>query len=591
MLEITGQDISSLNDTDLRTLIGLLCEAELYKINIPTMGVTYGGDQNAADGGIDVRVEVFSSLHKDGYIPRSITGFQVKKPDMPRAAILKEMKPDGELREVIKELIRKKGAYIIVSSQGSTSDTALANRRLAIKEAIKKDDTKGYLKIDFYDRERIANWVRMHPALILWVHDKTGNPIQGWKGFGNWTHTTVNNNNEYFLDEHIRLYNIASNSVNNGSSILDGINGMRTILSKPGSSIRLIGLSGVGKTRLVQALFEKELGEYALNPSQAFYTDLGDSPLPDPRNFAERLIALKKPLTLIVDNCPPDLHKRLTSLCTSSGSLISLLTIEYDVKDDQPEETEVFRLQPSSNGIIEKIISNQFSHIDNSGAELIAKFSGGNARIAIALAKVIERDDDISRLRDSDLFERLFQQRNTPDNTLLRAAEVCSLVYSFSIDISDLEQNELALLGSLTSLNGNDLYAQSGELKRRDLVQQRGNWRAVLPPVIANRLADRALQNIPSTLISDVFLNKGSDRLKLSFSKRLGLLHNSEIAKNLIEEWLSKDGFLGNVLNFKELEVQIFMNIAPINPAIILSTIERTLYEEKQTSFFSRKKS
>ncbi|ANF97805.1 hypothetical protein [Paenibacillus bovis] len=588
MLEITGQDIGSLDDTNLRTLIGLLCEAELYKVNIATMGVTYGGDQNAADGGIDVRVEVSAPLNEDGYIPRSTTGFQVKKPDMPRRAILQEMQPHGELREVIKELISKKGAYIIISSQGSTSDTSLANRRLAMRNAIQENDPNGYLKIDFYDRERIANWVRMHPALILWVRDKIGNPIQGWKGFGTWTHPTVSDNNEYFSDEHIRLYNVASNSKNNGSSILDGINDMRAILSKPGSSIRLVGLSGVGKTRLVQALFEKEVGESALSPSQVFYADLGDAPLPDPRNFAERLITLKKPLILIVDNCPPNLHKRLTSLCTSTGSLISLLTIEYDVKDDQPEETEVFRLQPSSKEIIEKIILNQFYHITNAGARLIADFSGGNARIAIALAKVIKRDDDISRLRDSDLFERLFQQRNKPDNTLLKAAEVCSLVYSFSIDTSESEQNELTLLGSLASLNVNELYAQTGELKRRDLVQQRGNWRAVLPPVIANRLADKALQDIPSNLINNSFLNKSSDRLKLSFFKRLGLLHNSEIAKSLIKDWLSKNSFLGDVEKFGDVEVKLFLHIAPINPELVLSTIERIFEKESQALFLSR---
>jgi hypothetical protein len=56
MLEITPNDIALLNDTDLRTLIGLLCEAELRKRGLSAAAATWGGHQNAADGGLDVRV-------------------------------------------------------------------------------------------------------------------------------------------------------------------------------------------------------------------------------------------------------------------------------------------------------------------------------------------------------------------------------------------------------------------------------------------------------------------------------------------------------------------------------------------------------
>ncbi len=38
MLEITGDEIAQLNDTDLRSLVGLLCEAELASAQIPPWG-------------------------------------------------------------------------------------------------------------------------------------------------------------------------------------------------------------------------------------------------------------------------------------------------------------------------------------------------------------------------------------------------------------------------------------------------------------------------------------------------------------------------------------------------------------------------
>ena len=78
-------------------------------------------------GAWTVRVALTAGTPIGGFIPRSDTGFQVKKPDMPRRAILEEMRPSGVLRPVIHELADRFGAYIIVSANGATSDTALKN--------------------------------------------------------------------------------------------------------------------------------------------------------------------------------------------------------------------------------------------------------------------------------------------------------------------------------------------------------------------------------------------------------------------------------------------------------------------------------
>ncbi len=68
MFEITGKDIAALNDTDLRSLIGLLCEADLRRGNLSTSAVTWGGNQTAKDGGLDVRVALPSGTPIDGFI-------------------------------------------------------------------------------------------------------------------------------------------------------------------------------------------------------------------------------------------------------------------------------------------------------------------------------------------------------------------------------------------------------------------------------------------------------------------------------------------------------------------------------------------
>jgi hypothetical protein len=104
MFEITDDDIALLNDVDLRSLVGRLCESEARRRGLSTSCITWGGNQTAADGGLDVRVAFPTGTPVEGFIPKAATGFQVKKPDMPRGAILAEMRPDDVLRAAIKEL-------------------------------------------------------------------------------------------------------------------------------------------------------------------------------------------------------------------------------------------------------------------------------------------------------------------------------------------------------------------------------------------------------------------------------------------------------------------------------------------------------
>src|SRR5690606_37561262 len=119
IFEVTDDQIERLNDTDLRTLVGHLCEEEVRKQGHSPAAVTRGGNQTAKDGGIDVRVALASGSQIAGYVPTAATGFQVKAQDMPRQEVLDEMAPKGVLRESIVELASRQGAYVIVSSRGS----------------------------------------------------------------------------------------------------------------------------------------------------------------------------------------------------------------------------------------------------------------------------------------------------------------------------------------------------------------------------------------------------------------------------------------------------------------------------------------
>lgn len=573
MFEISGSDVSSLGDADLRSLVQRLAMAELRLHGCALSAITAGGNQDAADGGLDVRVESPSVIDGADFVPRRLTGFQVKKPDMPASAIREEMRPNGVLREVIQELADASGAYVIVSAQGSVADKSLADRRKAIRDALHDLKNATQLHTDFYDRDRLAIWINEYPGIVSWVRSKVGRPLSGWSAIGDWE-GSGGARKPYLFDEQACLIDERL-SERKHLTILEGIAILRALLRTPKQCIRLVGLSGLGKTRLVQALFEEGVGKDRLEPSLTVYTDYSEETSPSARDMARGMVDRDQRAILVVDNCNPATHSELVRLCTSEASRISLITVEYDVRDDEPERTEVFRLQSASPKLVTQWLKQDFPGISQIDRDKITTFSDGNFRVARALAQTLAKGETLGSLKDRELFKRIFLQRNEPDQHLLRAAEDLSLLYS--IEVEDLSpEGELAHVGGIREIGARSLYEALTEMTHRGVVQSRGRFRAVLPHAIANPLASYALERIPPADF-DRFCASLPPRMLQSVSRRLGLLHDSNFAQAVVVRWLSSDGPVGDLFERGAAGRQIVTNIAPVSPEAVLIKLERAV--------------
>lgn len=583
LFDVSPDHVASLNDADLRTLVGLLCEADLSRAGISPRYVSWGGSQDAPDQGIDVWVQS-PCPPPQSFIPTARTGFQIKKPDMQPSAIQKEMMPRGELRESIKELIANGGTYIIVSAKSIPA--RIADLRIkAMEKAVKDEPATGNACVEYYDGSKLASWARQHPSVSIWLRNKTGRPLQGWQPYHDWA-TNGRYKHPYIFDDRVRLRytgNSRANQVNN----MDGLLTIRSVLSRGSASVRLVGLSGVGKTRFVQALFEEETLKDALSPTLAVYTDVSDAPDPHPIAMAQQLMATNSRAILVVDNCPPDLHGKLTSICIREESKMSLITIEYDVRDDLPEETAVYFLEPSSDNLIEQLVRARYPEIGNSNARRIAECSSGNAKVAIALASTVEAGETLSSLRNDELFLRLFRQRQPDDKDLLKSAEALSIVYSFNAEPEGDDGSEIDFLSAVGNVTPRQLFGHIAELERRNLIQRRGPWRAILPHAIANSLAGRALQAIPNDYLIKQFRDQASSRLRGSFTRRLGYLHDSPVAVSIAKRCLAAGGLIQSQ-GLSTLRLSVLENIAPAVPAQVLEYLEQQASADNGMVFTSR---
>lgn len=573
MFQIIPQDIANLDDEKLRGLVGQLCEAEMRIRGYSSTYITYGGDQNAPDGGIDVRASIPSDRAIEGFIPRHQTGFQVKKPDMPKNAIEEEMCPGGVLRPTIVQLAEAEGAYIIATAS-SVSDSVLKNRIEAMRGCV--GNYAGRLQLDFYDRTRLASWANSHSGISIWVRREVGRAVPGWEPFGAWAHPAGGTAAEYLSEHGVKVRDRSAREIKDLDTI-GGLEKIRAALAQPNSVVRLVGLSGVGKTRFAQALFDSRLGENALDPALAVYTNIGNEPNPAPFNMASDLIANGRRIILVVDNCGPDLHQRLSTLVKSLDSQLSLLTIEYDIQDDLPEGTEAFEIRAGSQELIEALLKKRFPQLSQIDARTAAQASGGNARIAIALAETVERKDTLGSLNDLQLFERLFAQRQGQDKTLLEVAQACSLVYSFNGEDVD-DGSELPRIAKLAGVPVEVAHRNVAQLIRRDLAQRRGRWRAVLPHALANRLAQTGLQSFSKRSVENAFKYGAPERLTISFARRLGFLDANREAVDLVTEWLQPKGWIGAAIwNLNQFGRSMLLACLPAAPAEGLAAMEANI--------------
>ena len=590
LLDVTGADIGVLSDSDLRILTGKLCEADYLQEGLPTLGITWGGHQDAADGGVDVRVSQFSepqsgisSPPHNSHIPRAETVFQCKKMDMPKNLIVTEM-GKHDVVQLLSELAANEGSYVIVSG-ASITDKQYRNRLAAMKEAVSSIIDSQKLALDFYDQSRIASWVRRHRGLVLWVLERVGRPFSGWSPYGYWASGKGSENDCYLTDARAKF--LPPGATAQPITINEGIKQLRRTLSKSNRAVRLVGLSGVGKTRLVQALFDPRIGTQPLNQYHVYYADGSGSSATDPTpvQLADQLIAGRHSGILIIDNCSEELHRAINHCCCQDNSTVRLLTIEYDIREDSPTETDVYRLQPSDDQLIEALIRQRHPGVSQIDRSTITKFSEGNTRVALALADSVMHDGSLAGLGDNELFRRLFYQRRGEDRSLLETAKAASLVYSFSIDENSASRSEHAVLAGLYEQTPQTMLRMLSKLKRLELLQARGPWRAVLPQAISNRLAKEALEEISLPCVLQAFAPQANHRLLKSFCHRLGFLHDQPYAVQCASDLLSPVGLIGTLLLRSEIwqmdvfhrehwEFDCFAFLAPASPEAALSLIE-----------------
>src|SRR5665648_1047752 len=399
IFEITNEEIKMLRDVQLTYLLKSLLYLEVNNCGIPSLSVDVPLSITISDGGEDGRVKWTRGVESTDWIPNRFTLFQCKATDMSESNCNHEVlnRTRTQLKPRVEEVLDSGGCYVLFYGRNCNTEHQ-APRIEAIRRAI-RDAGKVYAdtaEILIYDGNKIAEWVNQYPALIYkvcaWVRRIIPFHCQDWNMWERYAENKYN----YITDQNIQGY----------------LENLRLHFRQPKAVARIVGLSGLGKTRLALETFrppenaEDDPILQALS-NQVVYIDAA--------NYDKSLVAEIGQLRvqgqrgiLVVDNCDQELHKRLQREITHHDSKLSLLTLDYNPEQTSAGNYPHIRLEPVTDNIIRDIIQQAYPSLNDTDIGRIVEFAQGFPQMAVLLADArLQQAENLGSLRDNILLERL----------------------------------------------------------------------------------------------------------------------------------------------------------------------------------------
>ena len=168
--------------------------------------------------------------------------------------------------------------------------------------------------------------------------------------------------------------------------------------SKPQRVIRIVGPSGIGKSRLIlEALGSSEQDEQ-LGYSVAdlvLYTDESEMDNHAINSAVQSLAENRQPAVVVVNHCLLETHRTLVGMVKRQTSLLSLVTIDYEIPSRVQHRTSVkvsddettVKIPEASMSVIEAIINSVCPELPSEDFRRLACFSRGFPKIAHLVAQ------------------------------------------------------------------------------------------------------------------------------------------------------------------------------------------------------------
>ena len=586
IFNVDPSQIEKLDSNQLVELLKKLLHAEAQNAGISLRGVSVPLQITIPDGGEDARISWQGGLEQTDYLPSRFCIFQskaTKAANMGPAEWKKEVwtkfsqKKDAirELNDAVKKVIAENGSYI-----GFTTAILVGSKKEArikgIKEGIQEAGANPNLlkAIDIYDANKIAEWVSEHPAVAVWLNEKqSGLTLRGFQTLKRLSEKRDIASILQVEDKGSRFSIGSENVTLKNSSITFDRAKERIVddLSEPRKTIRVIGSSGVGKTRFVYELLRDEttIAKVALATSAIYcdFRDIGIQIFEIIQSFSEA----KKSALIIVDECSREAAIRIGEIVATEGSNLRIITIGNDNQSIDRDNCLNISVLPADDTLIEGIIKQRHPKANYSDIDFIKNLSGGYPRIAVlATDNYLEGLPILKSVED--VVERILIGCGINRVEQVRAIECLALFKQLGADDKFSSEIDFAA-ENLARQTGDEMYEHLAHATKQHLVDRRGSYFIAQPVPIAAFLGARRLDLLRVNTILN-FIENSSSALRESFLSQWCHFDGSRTASMVAQQLLAGDGWCGSLEGLStELGSQCLSAIVHIDPDRVTDAI------------------
>ena len=348
------------------------------------------------------------------------------------------------------------------------------------------------------------------------------------------------------------------------------------ILQGSANTIRLIALSGMGKSRMVREAFSAE------PDIPLYYCEVFESRT---LSAAQNIFLEGGASILILDNCPLRDFLQIKDLRDRYNKDVRLISIYNDPAETNKGDIELIKLEKKDlNSVVEAYLIKRLGDRNNENFQRLYEYSDGIPYMAILLADaLLVKNLPAGYISDDTLLDRLLglDERNREDVRKKRILEAYALFHPLGVDGEYAAQlNFVANNPNIVPLDISDPVTRLAlfndvrkQYEEKQLLEHLGSWVNVRPLPLAVWLLNQWFRYCTEDTIYEIIggiqalPEYHSKALSEAFAKRIKYLADNDLAQRTFEKLLKPGAPFGHakVIN-TPLGSRLFRSFAEVNP-------------------------
>ncbi len=561
--EVSSEHIAALTDKLVHLLLERLLVAEAVDYGLPVDGIHVADNITVPDGGEDGRIEWRQGPDHTPFLPSRLTQFQLKAGKITPSKAGNEVRSKrGEVKEMARKALEAGGHYVMLCAHPYVKQD-IEKREVRIRSALRDAGLHVEDKqVQFRGANEIAVWVNRHPAVASWVIELTQpgtiGPFHSWN---HWARSGEYERSPWVPDERLQEMR---------SFLLERV-------GEPKGIVRVVGLSAIGKSRLVlEALGSGDDDGRGLS-SIVLYADRSEADWAAVNHVVQTWADMRARAVVVVDRCAPTEHETLANLTACTGSRLSLVTIDNEVDTGVPNET-TFVVDVASRAVTEGVLARQARGLDEDTRQRLARFADGYPGLAVRVGEAWTRKHPVVHATKDHFVKAFILGRDPKEAPLVeKTARLLSVFGLIWHDDASFEQLN-GIAGIETSLTESELRSGTKELILCGVAQRRGRFVRIQPRPVAAKLAERQWHDWSRTDWDMVLSGLEPRELRILAARQLVWLGETDISRDVVVHVCRRGGPFGNLEGGESAShAEVLSNLAEIDPDSVVKQIERSL--------------